>query len=577
MKKKFLLAVCALTAATAMTVGFAACGEKENSSGLSAEEAAAKIATFTGSPSTVNATFKQTYKLEVNSDNQAFKAFEQEIEDVVTIQLDLTAGNLYYYGKNVAKDNSVMEQLVVKEDSTYYYLTTNAAKTALADETAAKAKIDELIKSISYRKTGYIDSSVFVYSSNWLQTYVLLGSSNVSATNDKYFTYKYTETESKGLNAEVDMQYVAFYGDSGVFDAGTDATHTGAKTVIETNDKGYITSFSETMNNHAELPLSTPPVPINLTGTRGLTATYDGTITKKAASDIDQVLTPATVVVGAVEHATVTTYDFKQGDYSTLNTPSSTVSIGNFVAVKVECETGYEVSSVTVNGGATQFISGYYCYMTPAESGQTFNVAVVVVAEGEDAPTTGTIVAPSVEHATITTYDYKYQDNSSLTTPSTTVTPGNFVAVKVVCDAGYEVKSVKVNGADTVAIAGYYCYMTAATAGTTYNVAVVVGLEGSSDSADSTVGTIVVTSVDHATITTYDYKYQDNSTLETASTTVTPGNFVAVKVICEAGYTVESVKVNGTDTVFIGGFYCLMSAATAGTTYTVVVTLTANS
>jgi len=44
MKKKMLLAVCAVTAATALTVGFTACGG--DGEGMSAEDAKKKIVTF---------------------------------------------------------------------------------------------------------------------------------------------------------------------------------------------------------------------------------------------------------------------------------------------------------------------------------------------------------------------------------------------------------------------------------------------------------------------------------------------------------------------------------------------------
>ncbi len=110
--------------------------------------------------------------------------------------------------------------------------------------------------------------------------------------------------------------------------------------------------------------------------------------------------------------------------------------------------------------------------MQPATAGTTYNVAVVVGAVGEEVPATGTITVAETAHATITTYDFKNGDYSTLAKPSTTVTAGNFVAVKVVCESGYEVDNVKVNGSDTVFINGYYCLMQSATAGTTYNVVV---------------------------------------------------------------------------------------------------------
>lgn len=571
MKKKILLAVCAVTCATAMTVGFTACGDNNGNKGMSAEDAATKIATFTSSPNTVNATFKQTYKLDVNSDNAAFKAFEKDIADTVTIQADFTAGNVYYYGKKMAKDNSVTEQLVVKEDSTYYYLTTTTAKEALADEAAAKTKINELMTSLSKQTAGYVDSGAFVYSADWVNTYLLLGSNTIKGNEKNYFTYSYDKTEGDGLKVDINMQYVGYYGDAGTFEFGTDDTHKGAKASIETDGKGYITSFSQTLSNHLDMRISSTPTPLDLSGTRSLTATYNGTITKKTATDIEQdIPTTSTIVAPTVEHATIATYDFKQNDYSSLSTPSSTVTAGNFVAVKVTCDEDYEVVSVKVNGNDTQLIQGYYCLMQAATAGTTYNVAVVVKAEGEEAPTTGTIVVAEVEHATVKTYDFNLSNlQASLAQTSNTVTVGNFVAVKVECEQGYVLKSVKVNGTDGVDYSGgqgYYC-VKANEAGT-YNVEVtVVG-----------VGNIEVTAVEHCTVKTYDFNLSDvQGSLAATSDTVTVGNFVAVKVECEAGYKLKSVTVNGTAGVdYSGGqgYYCVR-ATEAGATYTVVVVVEA--
>jgi hypothetical protein len=558
MKKKTLLAVCSVTAAAALAFGLAACGDN----GMTAEKAAEKIATFTTSPTVIDATFKQTYQLAVDSTNASFKAFEKDIADTVVIQADYTAGNVYYYGKKTAKDNSVTEQLVYKDGSTYYWMTTTSVKTALTDEAAAKTKINELMTSLSKETTGYVDGTAFTYNADWVNTYIMLGSNTVKGTESSYFTYTYDNADNDGLKIDIDMKYVGYYGDAGTFEFGTDATHTGATAAITTTSDGYITSFNETLNNHMEMAITSTPIPLDLTGTRSLTATYGGTLTKKTT--ITQDIRPATITVGTVANATVATYNFKQGDYSTLATPSSTVDAGNFVAVKVTPDTGYEVSSVTVNGNETQLIQGYYCYMTAAESGATYNVAVVVIAEGAEAPTTGTITVAAVEHATVATYNFKNGDYSTLATTSTIVDVGNYVAVKVTCDEGYVVDTVTVNGNATELKNGYYCLMQAATAGTTYNVVVTV---------KQTPGTIEVTEVANATVETYNFKLGDYSTLQTASTTVDVGNYVAVKVTCDAGYEVASVTVNGQATELKNGYYCLMQAATSGTTYTVVVTL----
>lgn len=483
MKKKILLAVCALTAATAMTVGFTACGD--DNKGMSAEDAAAKIATFTTSPNTVNATFKQTFKLDVKSENASFKSFAKDIADTVTVNLDYTAGNLYYYGKKVAKDNSVVEQLVVKDGSAYSFLTTTTAKETLADDAAAKKKINELLTSLSKQTVGYVDGDAFTYDADWVHTYLLLGSGSLKGDEKSSFTYAYDAAEGDGLKVGIDMKYVGYYGDAGVFEFGTDATHTGARADIVTDSKGYITSFTQTLNNHLDMNITNPAIPLDLTGTRSLTATYNGTLTKKAASDITQnIPTTSEIKVGSVEHATVTTYDFKNGDFSTLSKPSNVVTQGNFVAVKVECEEGYEVKSVKVNGNDTKEINGYHCLMQPATAGATYNVAVVVAKKGTEAPANVTVNVNNVEGATVNIKGLKYIPGN-LQYRDGSVAVGEFVCVQVIPDANHAnyTISVSVNDvSDPTKVVDFtaqwegegklYCFMQAATAGTTYNVVV---------------------------------------------------------------------------------------------------------
>lgn len=481
MKKKMFLTTLAVTAAITMTAGLAACGgtgNPEDAAKMSAEEATAKIATFTGSPNTINATFRQTYKLVVNSDKAQFKSFEKDIDDTVTIHADFTAGNLYYYGKKVEKNNSVTEQLVVKEDSTYYYLTTKTVKKALGDEAAAKAKIGELMTSLSRQTAGYVDSAAFVYNANWVNKYLLLGSETITGSENSYFTYTYSKAENDGLKTEVDMKYIGYFGDAGTFEFGTDATHTGAKASVVTDNNGYITSFSQTLNNHLDMNITSPAIPLDLTGNRSLTATYNGALTKKAASDISQTLNNPTVTFANIDKATVTVSDMVlQGQVPSFTPVQSggSVAVGHWVAVKVTPAADSEVNTVTVGGKETRLVGGQYCYqVTEDDYNVVLKIVVTVKNKDAGAPTTGTIVVANVQNATVTTYDFKQGDFSTLATPKTTVSVGNFVAVKVECASGFVVDTVKVNGADTTFINGYYCLMQAATAGTTYNVVVTV-------------------------------------------------------------------------------------------------------
>lgn len=429
MKKKTFLAVCAVLASTAMCVGLTACDNSDNNGGggLSAEEAATKIAGFTTSPNTVNATFKQTFKLDVNDDREGLDNFRKDVADTVELQIDYTAGNLYYYAKKTTKDNKVTEQLVVKEDTTYSYLTTTTAKQTLADEAAAKTKIDELLSSFTKANSGYIDGKAFVYSANWVHDYILLGSSSITGTEKSYFTYAYDKAEGDGLKIDMDMKYVGYYTDGGSSEIGTDATHTGAKASVTTNSKGYITSFSETMNNHLDMPIAEPPFPLDYTGTRSLTATYDGAITKKAAADIAQNLEPGTITVPTVDHATVVAGDLKVEGF--VFTEGTTVEVGHYVAVKVTPENGYEVSKVTINGREATLMGVYYCIKEmPAESGAVYNVAVVVKKTGEEAPST-VVNINKVEDAEIKLLGLDY---STMSYRDGAVEPGEFICVQII-------------------------------------------------------------------------------------------------------------------------------------------------
>lgn len=567
MNKKLLLAVCALTAAAAMTVGLAACDPGE-SSGLSASEAATKIAGFTTTPTTIDATFKQTYTMTTTSDNASVKAFERDIDDTVIIQADFTAGSVYYYGKKTDKDGSVTEQLVSKDSDGYYYMTTTTVKTALSDETAAVAMIDELMYALSYETSGYVDSSAFVYGTSWVKTYLLLNSSALTGTESQYFTYTYDETDDGGLQVNIDMGYVGYFSDSGILDFSTDDTHTGATAAITTDSNGYITSFSQTLNNHTVMAITSEGWPLDYVGTRSISANYSHDIDR--VSGITQNLTPSTITVNAVEHATVATYDFEKDNYATLATTSTTVSAGNYVAVKVTCEEGYEVSSVTVNGYETTNINGYYCYMTPAEADTTYVVNVVVVEEGTEA--VGYIVCEDVEGATIVIADFNLSDYS--VTPSTTVAIGHFLAVGVTLDTGYELVSVVVNDGTeekditTATYGSDYCCLSISKAGT-YTVTVTV---------KKTPATIVCNTVENATVEIADFNLSDYSV--TPGTTVEIGHFLAVKVTPDDGYKLVSVVVsNGTEekditTATYGSAYCCYAISATGT-YTVTITVEA--
>ena len=567
MKKK-LFALAAVLSAAVVPATLAGCAEETGDGGLSADEAAQIIAGFTSSPSTVNATFRQTYVLEVDSDNESMLSFEQDIDDTVTVQADFTAGNLYYYGKKTDKAGEVTEQLLYKEGETYYYMTTSSVKTALENETAAAEMIDTLMNSLTRETSGYIDSDAFVYSSSWIHSYILLGSGTLTG-NESSFEYSYEKTESNGLQITLNTDYIGYYGDAGTFEFGTDETHTGSSITVETDENGFITSFSQSLNNHLEMAIVNPPVPLDLTGSRSLTAEYGGTIEKKTS--VEQELAPATVTFeSTVANGTVAVDDIVLGEnYNPESiTPiesGDTVEAGHYIGIKVTPADGYEVNSVTINGTEVTFqMAGYYCYqVTEADYNTTLAISVTTKEEGAATVTYGTIALGEVSGCTVTTYDFDY---SAFTfTPGNTVQAGHFVAFQVEAPSGVDLENylIAVNGTEATFINGYYVLMTSAVAGETYTITI------------TGAGTIELAPVENCTVKTYDFDYNNMKFVE--GTTVQEKHFVAVSVTPDTGYTVQSVTINGETAMNISGYYVVVSQpVVAGTTYTVVVTLAAS-
>lgn len=179
------------------------------------------------------------------------------------------------------------------------------------------------------------------------------------------------------------------------------------------------------------------------------------------------------------------------------------------------------------------------------------------------------IVVNEVENATVKTYDFDYATFSF--TEGTDITAGHYVAVQVNTKAGFKVASVKVNGVDATLTNGYYVYMTPAVDGVIYSVVVTIEED---TGADMTPGTIVVGTVENATIDTFDFDYGTMAFVP--GTQVAVDHFVAFQVKAAEGYEVATATVNGADATFINGYYCFMSAVKAGETYTIEVTMKAS-
>lgn len=540
--KNLISKIAVLSLLAVFTLSLTACGGTKE---LSSSEVTELINTFE-SPTVLQATFTQEYELSINDDRAFLQSFAKEVDDVVTIHLDLSEDNIYYYGKRVSGDE-ILEQLLVKNASGYVYYTTITAEETLTSDADALEKISELLVALTRQTAGFIDLEAFTYSDTWIQDYVLLGSENVDYLDDQYFTYTFEKTRDSHLLINGQLDLVGYFGDMGTFEFGVDDTHLGSTVEIETNNLGQITSFNQTLSNHLDMALFDPAAPLDLEGTRSLEVEYGGTLTMK--TEINQELvTTATIVLPEVTNGSVSSYDFKLDDISTLDMSSLVVSEGNLVAIKVELTEG-EVEKVTVNGNDTELTYGYYVYMTPAIAGETYTVEIIYVDQEE--VINGTIVLPTIDGMVIESFDFEADNFATLSTTSLTVTPGNFVAIKITTTS--VITSVRINGSETTNINGYYVLMTPAVAGETYTVEIN--------------GTIVLPTIDGMEIVSYDFEENNYATLEVPSLTVTPGNFVAVKITTTS--TITSVLINGVAATNINGYYVLMTPAVIGITYTV--------
>ncbi len=555
--KKRILSLIAVLLVTAMC---AAC-ISGCSSEFSAEKAAEMIAGFTANPTAVSGTWVQDFQLDVDSDNASFQAFAQKLKATVEFQIDLTAGNVYYYAKRTTDAGETYEEIVAASEGKYYYKSTSLNPVELESEATAVEKIQSCFKAVSTEKAGWLDTDAFLYNGEWVGKYIMLGSTNVPTAEGRNFAYTYGKTEADGLKIDIDAKYVGYTGDSGIVDVGTNDTYTGSKVSLETDTQGHILSMTQTVNNYIEFNITNPPIPLLYTGTRTLTASY-GAITPKTLDDVAMTATTGTVSVTKDANVMkVELFDFNYDAMSFAPTAAE-VTEGNFIALAVTCGAGFEVDTVQVNGTDATFMNGYYCHMTPVAAGSSYAVSVTTKETAEAPATTkATATVTAAEGVTYELYDFDY-GTMAFTPTEGEIEQGHFIALKITSEG--EVP-VKVDGNDAQFINGYYCYMTAVTAGQSY--AVTIGDVEAAAPVDPTKAVAAVEAAEGVTYELYDFDYATMAFTPTEGE-ITEGHYIAVKITSEGEV---SVKVDGNDAQFINGYYCYMTAVTAGQNYAVTI------
>ncbi len=552
--KKRILSMIAVVLAVVMCM--TAC-----SSGFTPEKAAEKIAGFTAAPTTVSGTWEQDFQLNVNSDNASFQAFAQDLKATVAFELNLAAGNVYYYAKRTTDAGDSFEEIVVQAEGKYYYKSSTLNPVELASEEAALEKIAASFKAITTEKAGWLDLDAFLYDDTWVSDYIMLGSTNVPTSAGNYFAYTYDKAEEDGLKIDIDAKYVGYTGDSGIVDVGTNDTYTGSKIALVTNAQGHILSATQTMNNYIEFNITNPPIPLQYTGTRTLTAAY-GAVTAKTLDDVAMTATTGTVAISKDANVQkVELFDFNYGTMNFGETKNS-VTEGNFVALAVTCGAGYEVDTVKVNGEDATFMNGYYCHMTPVAAGDYYEVSIATKAAAEAPATTkATATVTAAEGITYELYDFDYGTFAFVATEGE-IEQGHYIAIKLA--EGVEA-AVKVDGNDAQFINGYYCYMQSVVAGQSY--AVTIGEVEAAAPTDATVATATVEAAEGITYELYDFDYATMAFVPSEGE-IADGHYIAVKITSEGE---ASVKVDGNDAQFINGYYCYMQSVKAGQSYAVTI------
>ncbi len=556
MKKRILSMIAVILVAAMCAACFSGCGSE-----LTAEKAAEKIAGFKTNPTTVSGTWEQDFKLDVDSDNASFQAFAQELKATVTFELDLTAGNVYYYAKRTTADGASFEEIVAQAEGKYYYKSNSLNPVELESEAAAVEKIAASFKALTTEKSGWLDGDAFLYNSEWVGKYIMLGSTNVPTAEGRNFAYLYEKTEEDGLKIDIDAKYVGYTGDSGIVDVGTNDTYTGSKISVVTNSQGHILSMTQTVNNYIEFNITNPPIPLLYTGTRTLTASY-GAVTHKTLDDVAMNATVGTVSVA--KDANVQKVELFDFNYGAMSFAPSTGEIteGNFIALQVTCGAGFEVGAVQVNGADATFMNGYYCHMTPVAAGNYYEVNITTK-EAAEAPATtkATATVAVADGITYELYDFDYATMAFAATEGE-IEQGHFIAIKITSEG--EVP-VKVDGNDAQFINGYYCYMTPVVAGQSY--VVTIGEVEVSAPVDPTKAIATVAAAEGITYELYDFDYATMAFTATEGE-IAEGHYIAVKITSEGEVP---VKVDGNDAQFINGYYCYMTPVAAGQSYAVTI------
>ena len=493
MKKRNLL--CVFGALAALTL--ASCGTTntpEKTEETPAYDAEALVATFEDSiDTTVKLNYEVSYDVNVTREgglNEGFNKFFHKIRAVSNVEMDL-GDDLYIKATKTWKDIFVnedvteTEEILYKKDGQYYYQTKTTAPVEVA-ASDARAKVDAILKGVTKEDAGSLSLEALLYNNlDKTYEYNVIGLTTTFEV-DEMLDPVYSENSNGGLHVVYKPEYIGYKTDAGMSDFGNAEDGYAAVVTIDTNDKGYVTSWDEQYNTAIlDFAIMEPKPRVTITGFRKFNATYGEAITK--AEGIQGAVVE-TAKVGVVKYAAVAggTYVVKyctMGDFANMTDVANNgeVEAGKILCIKAKAAEGYTLASVVVNGNLTPMLDptnagGFYCFKVVEGDN---NVAVTFTKNGE---LTGTYV--TYEQVAGGSHVVKFctmGDFANMTNLANgdSVEAGKILCIKPTVAAGYVLETISVNGVTTPMLpaeqaGGFYCFAAVAGANTivvTYKLA----------------------------------------------------------------------------------------------------------
>lgn len=556
--KKFMIKTIAVLLLIAMTASvFAGCGKTEPEATEPQTpdfDAAAVMAGFEDKVNTtVSLTYVTNYMVDVvrpgEEGSGGMDSFKRDVVANAVVEMDL-GEDLYIKVSKTRQDKLVDETAVVteeilyKKDGKYYYQTSSAAAVEVAD---AAAKLAEIFEAATYEQIGGLTLDALIYNATdkayELKTF---GLSDTFLEMD-LVDPAYAAGQNGGIVVNYKPEYVGYRTDGGWSDFSNAESGYAAEIVVETNDKGFVTSMKENYNSASLVfnIMSNPPT-VTITGERSFTATYGEAITKAESVE----MAASTAVYEEANGGSFAVMTCAMGDFGNLAPVENggALEMGKIICIKPTANEGYEVASVTVNGSAEPITDpanagGFYCFNVAPGS----NTIEVLFKEAN--PTVGVVTVDNQ-----TAYEYQLQSFTYAGAPTDykviengEIEPGDAIFGAIVIDGTKEVV-VTVNGVETsvnipAGPSTFYCF--SVKTGGKYEVVITEKGEAASGNGivtvtNNTAYEYQLQSFTYANGAPTDYKVIENGEIE-------PGESIFGAIVVSAE-TPVSVVVNGAPT-----------------------------